>query len=133
MAGRRRRGIEEAKTSGTAGCSPSSPGGPGGGGDLEDRRDLRPKAAPPPEEFPSFTREQLDVYGIHELQVLEDLLRRQDGEARRAHPRGRLREDQDQDRLAPRALERPRPSELDLELSWVIDCLDLVELPDEVI
>lgn len=34
--------------------------------------------APPPRgEFP-FTREQLDIYGIHELQVLEDLLRRQD-------------------------------------------------------
>jgi uncharacterized RDD family membrane protein YckC len=34
-------------------------------------------ASPPKEEFP-FTREQLDIYGIHELQVLEDLLRRQD-------------------------------------------------------
>lgn len=33
--------------------------------------------APPPEEFP-FTRQQLDIYGIHELQVLEDLLRRDD-------------------------------------------------------
>jgi hypothetical protein len=33
--------------------------------------------APPPEEFP-FTRQQLDIYGIHELQVLEDLLRRND-------------------------------------------------------
>jgi uncharacterized RDD family membrane protein YckC len=32
---------------------------------------------PPKEEFP-FTREQLDIYGIHELQVLEDLLRRND-------------------------------------------------------
>jgi uncharacterized RDD family membrane protein YckC len=32
---------------------------------------------PPPEEFP-FTRQQLDIYGIHELQVLEDLLRRDD-------------------------------------------------------
>jgi uncharacterized RDD family membrane protein YckC len=31
----------------------------------------------PVEEFP-FTREQLDIYGIHELQVLEDLLRRHD-------------------------------------------------------
>lgn len=31
--------------------------------------------SPPAEEFP-FTREQLDIYGIHELQVLEDLLRR---------------------------------------------------------
>jgi hypothetical protein len=29
------------------------------------------------EEFP-FTRQQLDIYGIHELQVLEDLLRRDD-------------------------------------------------------
>lgn len=36
-----------------------------------------PEAASPAEEFP-FTREQLDIYGIHELQVLEDLLRRQD-------------------------------------------------------
>jgi uncharacterized RDD family membrane protein YckC len=34
-------------------------------------------APPPVEEFP-FTREQLDIYGIHELQVLEDLLRRHD-------------------------------------------------------
>jgi uncharacterized RDD family membrane protein YckC len=31
----------------------------------------------PEEEFP-FTREQLDIYGVHELQVLEDLLRRDD-------------------------------------------------------
>ena len=31
----------------------------------------------PPDPFP-FTREQLDIYGIHELQVLEDLLRRDD-------------------------------------------------------
>jgi uncharacterized RDD family membrane protein YckC len=41
----------------------------------------RPAAAlapeSPPEEFP-FTRQQLDIYGIHELQVLEDLLRRDD-------------------------------------------------------
>ena len=40
----------------------------------------RALSEPPPlpkEEFP-FTREQLDIYGIHELQVLEDLLRRQD-------------------------------------------------------
>lgn len=39
----------------------------------------RPSEPPPPpqDEFP-FTREQLDIYGIHELQVLEDLLRRQD-------------------------------------------------------
>jgi len=34
-------------------------------------------ASEPEEEFP-FTREQLDIYGIHELQVLEDLLRRDD-------------------------------------------------------
>lgn len=36
-----------------------------------------PAAAPPgqPEPF-TFTREQLDIYGIQELQVLEDLLRR---------------------------------------------------------
>jgi uncharacterized RDD family membrane protein YckC len=32
---------------------------------------------PPAEAFP-FTRHQLDIYGIHELQVLEDLLRRDD-------------------------------------------------------
>lgn len=64
-------------------------------GDLTDRgvgraaeRRERPAArwSPPPstpafapepvaEEFP-FTRQQLDIYGIHELQVLEDLLRR---------------------------------------------------------
>jgi len=36
-----------------------------------------PAGPPPNEEFP-FTREQLDIYGIHELQVLEDLLRRHD-------------------------------------------------------
>lgn len=36
-----------------------------------------PPPPPPPEPFP-FTREQLDIYGIHELQVLEDLLRRDD-------------------------------------------------------
>ncbi len=45
------------------------------------RRAAAPQAAlapaPPPEEFP-FTRQQLDIYGIHELQVLEDLLRRDD-------------------------------------------------------
>ncbi len=58
--------------------------------DLSDRATVRPAlrprptgmpAPPPPpppaEEFP-FTREQLDIYGIHELQVLEDLLRRDD-------------------------------------------------------
>ncbi|HYO14325.1 MAG TPA: RDD family protein [Thermoanaerobaculia bacterium] len=33
------------------------------------------RAAAPAEAF-TFTREQLDIYGIHELQVLEDLLRR---------------------------------------------------------
>lgn len=32
-------------------------------------------AAAPADEY-AFTREQLDIYGIHELQVLEDLLRR---------------------------------------------------------
>lgn len=45
-----------------------------------DRRAPRAPSEPPPlptEEFP-FTRAQLDIYGIHELQVLEDLLRRQD-------------------------------------------------------
>ncbi len=44
------------------------------------RTDVRAPGEPPPlplNEF-SFTREQLDIYGIHELQVLEDLLRRQD-------------------------------------------------------
>jgi uncharacterized RDD family membrane protein YckC len=35
----------------------------------------RPRAAAPAEAF-TFTREQLDIYGIHELQILEDLLRR---------------------------------------------------------
>jgi uncharacterized RDD family membrane protein YckC len=58
--------------------------------DLSDRATVRPAmraqpagvAGPPPppppaEEFP-FTREQLDIYGVHELQVLEDLLRRDD-------------------------------------------------------
>lgn len=53
--------------------------------DLADRAPARRPAprqaaaepAPPAEEFP-FTREQLDIYGIHELQVLEDLLRRHD-------------------------------------------------------
>jgi uncharacterized RDD family membrane protein YckC len=40
----------------------------------------RPAFAPEPpaaEEYP-FSRQQLDIYGIHELQVLEDLLRRDD-------------------------------------------------------
>jgi uncharacterized RDD family membrane protein YckC len=67
-------------------------------GDLTERGVVRPKdrpggrqaarwSPPPPtpalapepvvEEFP-FTRQQLDIYGIHELQVLEDLLRRDD-------------------------------------------------------
>ena len=58
--------------------------------DLADRAGVRPTAPPrragvavppppptPAEEFP-FTREQVDIYGIHELQVLEDLLRRDD-------------------------------------------------------
>lgn len=46
----------------------------------KDLREPRAPSGPPPlptEEF-SFTRAQLDIYGIHELQVLEDLLRRQD-------------------------------------------------------
>jgi uncharacterized RDD family membrane protein YckC len=44
--------------------------------DLADRG-ARPAVSAPAsgEEFP-FTREQLDIYGVHELQVLEDLLRR---------------------------------------------------------
>jgi uncharacterized RDD family membrane protein YckC len=42
-----------------------------------DRPAATAPAPPPPEEFP-FTRQQLDIYGIHELQVLEDLLRRDD-------------------------------------------------------
>jgi uncharacterized RDD family membrane protein YckC len=58
--------------------------------DLADRGPERPfrreggrpaaiaQAAPAADpEFP-FTREQLDIYGVHELQVLEDLLRRDD-------------------------------------------------------
>jgi uncharacterized RDD family membrane protein YckC len=53
---------------------------------LSDLAAVRPEPArpahgpsePPPREEFSFTREQLDIYGIHELQVLEDLLRRQD-------------------------------------------------------
>jgi uncharacterized RDD family membrane protein YckC len=58
--------------------------------DLADRAGVRPSAPPrragvavppppptPAEEFP-FTREQVDIYGVHELQVLEDLLRRDD-------------------------------------------------------
>jgi uncharacterized RDD family membrane protein YckC len=36
------------------------------------------RQAPPPLPAYTFTREQLDIYGIHELQVLEDLLRRFD-------------------------------------------------------
>lgn len=36
----------------------------------------RPQASPP---AVAFTREQLDVYGIRELQVLEDLMRRYEG------------------------------------------------------
>jgi uncharacterized RDD family membrane protein YckC len=34
--------------------------------------------SPQPREELTFTREQLDIYGIHELQVLEDLLHRHD-------------------------------------------------------
>ncbi len=58
---------------------------------LSDLAAARPEAArlqtaahrpseppPPPREELTFTREQLDIYGIHELQVLEDLLSRQD-------------------------------------------------------
>lgn len=40
-------------------------------------RAAAPGVPRPPDPFP-FTREQLDIYGIHELQVLEDLLRRDD-------------------------------------------------------
>jgi len=45
----------------------------------EGRSRRKPSEPAPPaaEPFP-FTREQLDIYGIHELQVLEDLLRRHD-------------------------------------------------------
>jgi uncharacterized RDD family membrane protein YckC len=53
--------------------------------DLADRAPQRPPvpradqpASPRPEEEFPFTREQLDIYGVHELQVLEDLLRRDD-------------------------------------------------------
>ena len=50
-------------------------------GDLTERGVGRPPSTPAPEsvaeELP-FTRQQLDIYGIHELQVLEDLLRRDD-------------------------------------------------------
>ncbi|MFL6195797.1 MAG: RDD family protein [Thermoanaerobaculia bacterium] len=47
--------------------------------DLAERpaaRPARPDRAA--EEQIAFTREQLDIYGVHELQVLEDLLRRDD-------------------------------------------------------
>jgi uncharacterized RDD family membrane protein YckC len=37
-----------------------------------------PSAAPEPAEAIAFTREQLDIYGVRELQVLEDVLRRFD-------------------------------------------------------
>ena len=43
--------------------------------DLADRADTRPRR-PVAEPEIAFTREQLDIYGIHELQVLEDLLHR---------------------------------------------------------
>lgn len=50
--------------------------------DLSERSVARPAARgvppPPPAEAFPFTRQQLDIYGIHELQVLEDLLRRDD-------------------------------------------------------
>jgi uncharacterized RDD family membrane protein YckC len=47
--------------------------------DLADRGAAAPSPAfaPAPEEL-QFTRQQLDIYGIHELHVLEDLLRRDD-------------------------------------------------------
>ncbi len=50
-----------------------------GADSLAGRPAARRASAPAlaPEEFP-FTRQQLDIYGIHELQVLEDLLRRDD-------------------------------------------------------
>jgi hypothetical protein len=35
-----------------------------------------PRAAAAPAPAYAFTREQLEIYGIHELQVLEDILRR---------------------------------------------------------
>jgi len=46
--------------------------------DLAARRSPPAAPAPPPQEEFAFTREQLDIYGIHELQVLEDLLHRHD-------------------------------------------------------
>ncbi len=42
----------------------------------------RPRRAGAPAEAIVFTQEQLDLYGIRELQVLENLLRREPGEAR---------------------------------------------------
>jgi len=51
--------------------------------DLADHPQPRPRAEPgtapaAAAETVSFTREQLDIYGIHELQILEDLLRQAD-------------------------------------------------------
>ncbi|HVR97486.1 MAG TPA: RDD family protein [Thermoanaerobaculia bacterium] len=43
-----------------------------------DPRRARPREAAPEEDLYSFTREQLDIYGIRELQVLENLLRHAD-------------------------------------------------------
>lgn len=48
------------------------------------RKPAEPAPPPPVEEF-LFTREQLDIYGIHELQVLEDLLHRHDEGTLDAH------------------------------------------------
>ncbi len=48
----------------------------------EDLADLSGELAPDRFTGYTFTREQLDVYGIHELQVLEDLLRRPPSEER---------------------------------------------------
>jgi uncharacterized RDD family membrane protein YckC len=42
------------------------------------RRERGRPAAPAADPEFAFTREQLDIYGVHELQVLEDLLRRDD-------------------------------------------------------
>jgi len=45
--------------------------------DLTEKKRLPKSIAPPPDETPTgFTTEELEVYGIRELQVLEDLFRR---------------------------------------------------------
>jgi len=55
------------------------PGRPGFAGAWKEPQAPRTMAAPPAAEADlSFTREQLDIYGIHELQVLEEVLRRED-------------------------------------------------------